>query len=56
MLSKYKEISKKISTCFYKKQCLKRRFLSLPMYRRCIYFCILQNPFLLKFFFYTEMH
>lgn len=46
MLLKYKEISKKISTCFYKKQCLKRRFLSSPMYRKCIflYFKILFFP------------
>lgn len=58
MLLKYKEISKKISTCFYKKQCLKRRFLSLPMYRRCIFFIYFKILFSLNFYFIqkcTEM-
>lgn len=53
MLLKYKEISKKILTCFYKKQCLKRRFLSSPMYRRCIFF-ILQNPFFFLNFYFVQ--
>jgi len=57
MLLKYKEISKKISTCFYKKQCLKRRFLFAYVQKMLFYFIDFKILFfLLIFLFYTEMH